>query len=432
MSGTITFPPNPTDGQLYTAGGVTWQWHANPGVWVNANTGTNFLALSGGTMTGAITLPGNAATALQAVPLQQVVPIAGGVTMTGLLTLSGNAATALQATPLQQVNATVAPAFNDVGRNLLHNALFSIQQRGIGTWTGQSYTADRWLNQFTTTGGSCVVQISPVSASNAVPATSDEAFEYLLNYVNTAGTGAGDFSIVSQRIEDVRRLAGKTVTVSFWAAAASGTPRVGIELTMNFGTGGSPTAQWNGANQAALVGQARTLGTAWARYTATFTLPSSASATFGTTAGTSFAELNIWISAGSSLNVRSGSIGLQTATVYLWGVQLEIGSVMTPLEKLDPVLQWQQCQRFFVSSGMVFNMAFNSWAANGYTTVPLYFPVPMRGSPTIVLGASSGNTNVSGVSSISGNPQGFMFQITATAASGAAIAISGYNASADL
>src|SRR5215471_2986920 len=134
MSGTITFPPNPTDGQLYTSGGVTWQWHANPGVWVNANTGTNFLALSGGTMTGPITLPGNAASALQAVPLQQVVPIAGG-TMTGALTLSGNAATALQATPLQQVNATVAPAFNDVGRSYIHNGLMNIAQRGAGPWT---------------------------------------------------------------------------------------------------------------------------------------------------------------------------------------------------------------------------------------------------------------------------------------------------------
>src|SRR5215469_9179820 len=132
MSGTITFPPNPTDGQLYTApNGTTWIWHANPGVWANANTPTNFLPLSGGTMSGAITLPGNAATALQAVPLQQVVPIAGG-TMTGALTLSGNAATALQATPLQQVNAVVAPAFNDIGRNLLHNGSFQVAQRGFG------------------------------------------------------------------------------------------------------------------------------------------------------------------------------------------------------------------------------------------------------------------------------------------------------------
>src|SRR5215831_12799169 len=150
MSGTITFPPNPTDGQLYTAGGVTWQWHANPGVWVNANTGTNFLALSGGTMTGAITLPGNAATALQAVPLQQVVPIAGGVTMTGLLTLSGNAATSLQAVPLQQANSIVAPAFDNIGRNLLHNGLFQIAQRGLGPFGNSVYTADRWASAVTT------------------------------------------------------------------------------------------------------------------------------------------------------------------------------------------------------------------------------------------------------------------------------------------
>jgi hypothetical protein len=72
------------------------------------------LPLTGGTLTGPLTLPGNAAANLQAVPLQQLnsavalyLPLAGGV-MTGALTLSGNAAANLQPVSLQQMNAAIA------------------------------------------------------------------------------------------------------------------------------------------------------------------------------------------------------------------------------------------------------------------------------------------------------------------------------------
>ena len=45
---------------------------------------------------------------------------------------------------------------------------------------------------------------------------------------------------------------------------------------------------------------------------------------------------------------RAGNIGVQSGTVYLWGVQLEIGSVATPLDYGGtPQQQLAQCQRFF-------------------------------------------------------------------------------------
>src|SRR5215467_9290680 len=34
----------------------------------------------------------------------------------------------------------------NVGRNLLHNPYFNVQQMGQGPWTVGSYTADRWLS----------------------------------------------------------------------------------------------------------------------------------------------------------------------------------------------------------------------------------------------------------------------------------------------
>ena len=95
----------PVTGQLYGRNG-------------QANSWSPVLALAGGTMTGAITLSGNAAQPLNAVPLQQLqstvsagvapmVPLAGA-TMSGPLLLSGNATASLGAVPLQQMNAAIA------------------------------------------------------------------------------------------------------------------------------------------------------------------------------------------------------------------------------------------------------------------------------------------------------------------------------------
>jgi hypothetical protein len=98
-------PEAPNDGQLYGRNGLTASW-------------APVLPLAGGILTGALTLSGNAAAALNPVPLQQMtssisaataplLPLAGG-TMTGLMTLSGNASVSLNPVPLQQLNAMLA------------------------------------------------------------------------------------------------------------------------------------------------------------------------------------------------------------------------------------------------------------------------------------------------------------------------------------
>lgn len=56
MSGTISFPANPTVGQLYTFNNTTWVWNGT--VWANANSGTNFMPVTGGTFTGSVSAPG--------------------------------------------------------------------------------------------------------------------------------------------------------------------------------------------------------------------------------------------------------------------------------------------------------------------------------------------------------------------------------------
>jgi hypothetical protein len=128
-----------------------------------------------------------------------------------------------------------------------------------------------------------------------------------------------------------------------------------------------------------LNGQSVTVTTTWTRFSVTLTLPSVAGKTLGT-AGDDATFVNFWFSSGATQNVRSGSVGVQSGTIQLWGVQLEIGSAMTPLEKPDPQQDIAKCQRFYQTS------PFSSYGAgsNGPSLrVPIPLVVQMRAAPTV-------------------------------------------------
>jgi hypothetical protein len=215
-------------------------------------------------------------------------------------------------------------------------------------------------------------------------------------------------------------LAGKTVIVSFWAFSPTPVPKLGISIDQIFGTGGTPSAN------VLQNGTAVTLTTGFALYSVVLTLPSVAGMTLGTN-GDHCSNLNIWFSSGLTNTSRAGHIGAQSGQVGLWGVQLEIGSVATPLEKLDPRLDLANAQRFF-QTGWV---GWNGYGAAGQTIgSSVMFPVTMRASPTVTIGvpgynnasaATPQNTSVSGT------------QIVATTGStGNAAFNSTFTASADL
>jgi hypothetical protein len=137
------------------------------------------------------------------------------------------------------VSTAVATGYNNVGRNQIHNPLFIVFQRGGGPFTS-GYNMDRWFLQANVSTASIT---HPPMADADRAQIGDEAALYAFTCAGIGTAGAADFIIAAtQRIEDVRRLAGKTVTLSFWAKAATGTPKVGIDRCRAFGSGGSPSA----------------------------------------------------------------------------------------------------------------------------------------------------------------------------------------------
>jgi hypothetical protein len=268
------------------------------------------------------------------------------------------------------------------GKNYLINGDFRVNQRSFTSVSGTqntSYGFDRWLNS--SSGGGTATYTAQTFTLGSAPVSGYEG----RNYIDIATTGQTATNVTTrldQRIESVRTLANQTATISFWAKAASGTPKAAIELDQQFGTGGSPSTRVT-----TYAGQV-TLSTSWARYSVTVSVPSISGKTIGTD-GNDFLALNLWVSAGTDFNARTGSLGIQTNTFSLWGVQVEAGSVATAFQTATGTLQGElaACQRYYWRTGGLsayqqLGTAYTKSATEVNLIIPN--PVPMRGIPTSV------------------------------------------------
>ena len=263
-------------------------------------------------------------------------------------------------------------------RNAIINGDFSINQRGFtSTTTSGTFGFDRWRNF--NSGGTVTTSSPSFDYSSSQPISSYNPKSFLRQVV-ASQSAAGDVAQISQYIEDVRTFAGQTITISFWAKATSGTPKVSFEFQQSFGTGGSPSATVNH-----LAGQA-TLSTSWNRYSISTTLPSVVGKTVGT--ADSSLQLFIWTSGGTTWNSRTGSLGIQNNTFDFWGVQIEKGTVATPFEQRPIGTELALCQRYYTR----LNYPENSYVgqAQAYTATSIFgtfatLPVSMRIVPTCVI-----------------------------------------------
>lgn len=155
-------------------------------------------------------------------------------------------------------------------KNVLINGGFDIWQRGssnVGPNVG-GFIADRFRCDWNGDAGVNITQQNFVLGQTEVP---NEPRHFLRWQQVTAGAGATVHKI-SQAIESVRTLAGKVATVTFWAKSDAAR-QLKVSLTQYFGPSGSASVE-------NIVGNFQ-LTTSWARYTATFQVPSLAGKMLG-------------------------------------------------------------------------------------------------------------------------------------------------------
>ena len=290
---------------------------------------------------------------------------------------------ALEATILGRLSSLEgqAIAYGNMSPNYLINGAFDFNQRGLTSTTSTGYGFDRWATY--NSGG------TTYSAQTFTPGAAPVAGYEGINYariVTSGQSGTSAYTQFAQKVEDVRTIAGRTVTLSFWAKAASGAPKVSLELQQNFGTGGSPSVSVE-----TYAGQV-TLSTSWARYSITAFVPSISGKTIGTTANSSYTQVSLWTSAGTDFNSRAGSIGIQSNTFDFWGMQLENGSVATAFRRNAPSIQAElaACQRYYqrVTAGNggsgVPLFAFGSAVSATLIDFGFQLPVTMRTNPSSI------------------------------------------------
>jgi hypothetical protein len=269
----------------------------------------------------------------------------------------------------QNANAFLA------GKNKIINGDFFVNQRAFTSiTTTATFGFDRWSCSIA--GDGTATYSAQTFTPGAAPVAGYEGTNFA-RFVTTGQTTTTTRTNWLQSIEDVRTFAGNTVTVSFWAKAATGTPKMSIEMTQFF-AGGSPTVIIDGGRI--------TLSTSWARYSVTLAIPSVSGKTIN--AGSNIGLL-LWVSGGSDFNARIGSMGIQSNTFDIWGVQVEAGSIATPFQTATGTIQGElaACQRYYWRGGgdaAYQNFGLGYGSSTGLATIYVQFPVFMRTAPSAI------------------------------------------------
>ena len=267
--------------------------------------------------------------------------------------------------------------------NRIINGAFDFWQRGT-TGTGDGYIADRWLQ--VRDGGTVTTSRQAFTLGDTLGSNSPT---YFLRQTVSGQSTSAQYALTTQAVEGVRSYAGQTITVLGWARRSSGSGNMAVEPGQFFGTGGSPSST-------VLVSpQTVTLTSSWAPFALTFAIPSVSGKTLGTNNNDYFRVI-FWSSAGSTLDARTNSLGLQTIGVDLWGIHIKQGTHTTSAVDLyrQPELgpELARCQRYYYIRP---RNDFESARHHGFDVgtnrdkKQRFHPVTMRAAPSVTFTSST-------------------------------------------
>lgn len=317
----------------------------------------------------------------------------------GEVTISAPSVAGTTTLELPATSSTLATQ-NALGvRNLIINGDMRIAQRGTSAVSGSpDFPVDRWRIVSN--------QSSKFTAQQSSDVPTGQGFKNSIVFTSSSAytEASGDYFLVQHRFEgnNIEHLhygnaSAKTVTVSFWVKSS---------LTGTFAgalrDGGSYTTSY-------VFEYTISSANTWEYKTVTISGPTSGTWLTGNSVG---AELSFALGGGSDFNGTASAwqstndfitssanrlVNTNGATLYITGIQLEVGDTATPFEHRPYDMELQRCLRYCYQQTFTDNFenivgvaCYSASAAFGV----IRYPVIMRTAPTFSFGGVIGQFGV--------------------------------------
>ena len=320
-------------------------------------------------------------------------------------------------------------------RNRIINGDMRVDQRNSGTEVNPAVSGDYYLDRWLVAASAASKFKIGQNAGAVTPPTGYTSYLGLTS-LSAYTVGVAETFNVRQQIEglNVSDLAwgtasATTVTLSFWVRSS---------LTGTFGG----SLRNNAATRAYPFTYTISVANTWEQKTVT--IAGDTSGTWLTTNGIGI-NLNFGLGSGATVSGTAGAwasanytsatgatsvVGTNGATLYITGVQLEVGTVATPFERQIYSNQFAQCQRYFTQFGGTTsndNVASGQAFSTTGALASVRFLVAMRTIPTLdtftasnwsVMSGAGALTACTAVTLAGGQTSVYGTQLSCTVASG--------------